>query len=817
MERKKFLNFLTDENDNSYFVQNGVVQKHAQATPLENSPDGWKDHQIKVARNTTYYGLFRTFSLPLKFVKSAAKIVRDRLYKYGVEDVLFYKKLKLNTITGEHQLMYSGELDLTTTTDASTYIECTSIDGGINKILKANESTNYEIELIGKGVSDLYLDTCELQQNAFYVKAGESTFGSQNLNITLISLNEKNTINSKTQDFIQINSFADLYNTDYYFNKTTNDTYFNFDFNLELSSLFLVSTPYTAPAIWLYGFDKNNNKVVDVKLGIGIITNVIVFIPIYTINGFKKNIFIPKDTRLYLCVMPTDGTNAFFDQVPPFNYIEDTDLSSKKYFINVEYNYVKQPTICKIITAIELGNRLVQKMANDTNYKLVSTLLNNTSIYLTSGDAIRGFDNAKIKTNFKDFFTSFNRNLCIGLDTGTKTIYIEKRETFYDKNTLIYNLGDVKNVQVKPTNDLFFKKLKIGYTEQNYDDLNGRDEFNTTYEFATLYTKSKKDLDITAPYRADMYGVTFTQINLEGKKTQDNGSDNDVFMLDIDTLNTIPEIVNYETKTLQYNSFDAVILKQIGQASAAFTQNSINNELTFNGVAQNISFAGIVATTNAQAILDIYVNNIHVNSFPNSGGGMLFGGNINLNTGDVIKFVLVSSIPAITLTGFTVQFDLTINFTKRLYRFPNQSSIVTGLKYPASAFNIRLSPKRCLYNHGAWLRGIMQPYDSSKITFQTSTKNTIIANGIDERTDVTIGNLDINYFLPFYVQFETIVPQTLWQTINNNGLKGFVQFNYKGNTYKGYIIDAAQKPADDESQTFNLLLTYDNNLNNLIN
>jgi hypothetical protein len=43
-----------------------------------------------------------------------------------------------------------------------------------------------------------------------------------------------------------------------------------------------------------------------------------------------------------------------------------------------------------------------------------------------------------------------------------------------------------------------------------------------------------KELNLVSVYRKDCYGIEFTRLNLDGKTTTDNDSDNDVFMIHIE-------------------------------------------------------------------------------------------------------------------------------------------------------------------------------------------------------------------------------------------------------------------------------------------
>lgn len=820
MNRKKFLDFLSDANDTqTYFVENGVVKKNAQGNPLQYSPDGWKDHQIKATRNSTYFGLFRSFSLPLKFVKQAAQIVRDRLYKYGVEDIIFYTKTRLNPLTGKHELFYKGELDLTTAKDNLDSIEAASVDGGMAKILKANESTNYEIELSGDGVNDLVLDGAELQQNAKYLIVNGSTDNRKQhlLSLELINNESRDNINAIDVDRLQFSSNSEIYSNDYWFLKASSASTFEIEWNFGVQTNRLAGTshlPNPGQALIVRIFDESNfaTAVVLQQLNGSIHFN--------NHNTFSGTASIPITTpikRMYLMMAYTSSNNpalgANADEATYWVYDNaTTDI------INAKYTFRKPSTVIKIISPIELGNRLVKLMANDASYSLESSILSNTSIYLSSGDAIRGLTGAKIKTNLKDLFLSYNRNLCLGLSVEDKKVIIEKREYFYDKTKLIYDLGEVKNVEIKPTTDLFFNKIKIGYTNQDYDDLNGKKEFNTTYEFKSPLSKSTKEMDLTAPYRADMFGITFTQINLEGKQTTDSSSDNDVFMLDIDKTNG--EVYNLSYGSFEYSGINEFLLFKKNTVGNGIDLNATNNSINFRGKNQTVNIVATIQLSAPVYYVQLMVDLVPVQTFNSASTTLNINTTLSLNTNQSFQFFITVPIAGFNLISTNIDITFTKPNLLKLFRYPSQENVVEGLLYPASAFNVRLTPKDCLLAHGAWLRGILQPLESGVITYQTSPKNTIKTtyNGVivQGNSNEIVGNLAKNYFLPFYVSFETIVPENLFALIKL-GLNGYFQFTYKSNVYKGFPMECSQKPGDDESQTFNLLFTYDNDLTKLIN
>jgi len=164
MNKRKFLYFLTNSAGQSYYVDNSIVKLSASPVPLPKSPIGWADQLIKYTRNDTYTGLFPSFTLPLRFVKEGAKILRQRFWTYGEEDVIFLIILKLDSLTGKHKTYYKGEIDLSKQNDTINFFEVSVTPSGFYKMLKAYENTVFEIPL--KNEVPIEMDGLELQKRS---------------------------------------------------------------------------------------------------------------------------------------------------------------------------------------------------------------------------------------------------------------------------------------------------------------------------------------------------------------------------------------------------------------------------------------------------------------------------------------------------------------------------------------------------------------------------------------------------------------------------------------------------------------------------
>lgn len=133
----------------------------------------------------------------------------------------------------------------------------------------------------------------------------------------------------------------------------------------------------------------------------------------------------------------------------------------------------------------------------------------------------------------------------------------------------------------------------------------------------------------------------------------------------------------------------------------------------------------------------------------------------------------------------------------------------TGLLDADTSFNLKLTPKHCLYRHGNYLRSVLDKMDNQPITFTSADKNTPMVttypNGkvVDERGNVEIGDLDRQIFRPYV--FTLTTPSTEVNVQNQTVKKySFTQLN-GGIVNKGFALKIAVAPTDNRQQALNLL------------
>ncbi|MDE5975678.1 MAG: hypothetical protein K2G69_03925 [Muribaculaceae bacterium] len=106
--------------------------------------------------------------------------------------------------------------------------------------------------------------------------------------------------------------------------------------------------------------------------------------------------------------------------------------------------------------------------------------------------------------------------------------FLHRSELFDCDNDRTF--ADINGVKYSVDTAQIYSSVIIGYGKQDYDSVNGRDEFNFNNTYTTGCTVSNKKLSLISPYRADSFGVEFAA-QKRGEDTTDKSSDTDVFFI----------------------------------------------------------------------------------------------------------------------------------------------------------------------------------------------------------------------------------------------------------------------------------------------
>lgn len=500
------------EGNENYLKSNG------QPAHLQHSPDAWGKVEAKYGRNTKYWGLFRSLTLPLKYVEDGAAILRSIMWSGGLNSISSIGLMKFDPVSLPYR--YTSWLLLENNfakyKESKTGVEIEALEGGVGKFFKANESTVYELdidndpEVINVLMDGLELD-CKFNFSSFVDFAptgshlvpitflnGEGTQLSMGHGDLIISIGVSGGYQSTSQDWF-LKAFA--------------TTEIRVRGNLRI-------VPFTDTGAYALILRTSTNRTHTLYSNPTVNTTTLTF-------SFDETFTINENENVFL----------------EASWSGSLDLPYGESQFTVEFVNRYPATIIKALYPFRVFQLLVDKMTNG-QYTVASDWLNSRKdIAITSGDAIRSLPGAKIKTSIADFFKSMNR-WSIGLAVKDDKLIIEPLSFFF-QDEVITDIGEVKGAEITVAEDICFNTISAGYEKQDYEDVNGRFEFNQGQKWITPITKIIKELDLVSPYRADPYGIEFTRINFAGKTTTDSGSDNDTFMLNIETALTTVDPDSY--------------------------------------------------------------------------------------------------------------------------------------------------------------------------------------------------------------------------------------------------------------------------------
>lgn len=544
MQGKDFLYFLVDEFGRSFYVENGIVQLSAQPRPLEFTPEGWEEITVQNVRNQKYFALDRNFTLPLDFVEDGAIILKDAYYKKGLlakvflvisKQELFYDGIEYGY---HYKSYYRGALDFTEFNHVGPKVTISITEAGPVKYIKANENAVYEFEVDVPEAIKIKMDGIELKGTKRFI---------------VIEPTYNHGIGTDTKEMIPMQEST---SEGYFFNigfaetaGSITDADYDFIHGEDLSTSdkwngIITDADTITMTMHMEGMIRKNlsgsgfwgpRVGLDVKLetSTGRLFTLFNlshdFGPVFAnaqpwaFSVTSAPITLLKDETFFIYTVPTtfqSNNNWQWEEGTVFEY-----LTTDRY----------KTTYIKALPPLYLFKKLVEKVTGG-RYQADSTLLAQYfNIPITCGDAIRGIAGAKIKTSLSQFFQAMNTVHGAGMGEIGGVVRLETKGYWVDYTDPI-DLGEVKELSVKPAAEYLFNLLRIGYQPQDYDDVNGRQEFNNTNQYTGPEIEESKTVEFISPYRADCYGAEFQRLNLEGKTTTDSDSDNDVFMIHTTTV-----------------------------------------------------------------------------------------------------------------------------------------------------------------------------------------------------------------------------------------------------------------------------------------
>lgn len=562
-------------NNGYYYInQNDLVAllPTANSTTALPDPDGWADIEVGIARNKKYTGVQRQYIVNLQFVKEAARILRNLFYAGGIYAKCDLYVEELNHTTQQYQPFFTGKIDFTTLVDSMHFVQVDILQNGVIDKIITNEDVEYDIPITGS-------DVVNVKVPSFYVR-GEVRYltgwpipaqGSSTSAFTIDAFNYRIYANYVSKEIIQLAASSSTEPISLT-SPADNDNI--------VGQRFLAASGGTTT----YPFNHEKNFLLQANVDL---KNVLVRSQI----GFYIDNQSGAD-RVYrgrLWLMDSSGTYdaSYIYQVESPNIPDGTSLSFPLIFeppafdipsgkklimqfgfdgpsgandhqvawerdnlIKITFEHRTNDFTATGIRYHRMLQLLLDKMT-DNKGALSSDILTNPNYsysagfdtrpynwIVLSGDSIRGLSTSPyayptVKTSWKDAYHDMDSKLDIGMYVDGSTVYIKPKKELYNKNSQIFDMGEVTDVDIQPANDYIFKGVKVGYKDQEYDQLNGRDEYNAGQLYLITNETSGEDMDLLSNYIHAPYAIFNTWVNYQLAQKTNSKSDNQVFVIEV--------------------------------------------------------------------------------------------------------------------------------------------------------------------------------------------------------------------------------------------------------------------------------------------
>lgn len=584
MQGPDFIFFLQDSKRRFWQINSaGEVVLNSNPYVLEFSPDGWQDIVIKNVRNRKYWAIDRSVSLAFKYVEDTAQILKHIFYEIGVEESVYLVicEQRLRYTAGVeygywYKQIFRSEIDLSTYNHAGAEVTCNTLEDGLAKHLKANENTIYELDL----TEYVKLDGINLKSslNFLGISQGHSaTITTYNLSWLSFSYL---TTDGTSPNLAGLSQTLEEWNS-----VSTHDD------NRYLTNYFLEATgavTFTLKGTITVMLSNGLSVELYVKNSNGTRTQLLI---LNTDNPATPNPFEKTETfTINQPITMADGEKLFLiSEVTDSAFIAGAATGVYTEFnLSVEAEGTFRTTFAQFARPQYLFTQLIDKIT-DGEYTAETCPffgdLQNSDKVFTSGDAIRGIENPKIKLSMAMFFEFFDTYHSVGIREKNKQVLFDRKEILTDTVNTI-SLGEISRLKVRLEKSFLFNELAIGYPDVKNETgmLNGKNEVNTTFNFSFGTTKTPAKLIKVSRVKTSCYDIENVRIEGSNKNTTDNRADNDVYAIHI--LNTLipasgDDPAHYELNR-EYNDHVTGVDEVETVFNLAFSpKNCLNNNSSF--------------------------------------------------------------------------------------------------------------------------------------------------------------------------------------------------------------------------------------------
>jgi hypothetical protein len=540
---------LADAQGEYLFWENNQKQSSANPIYTSRSPVDWKDLLLKIERKMRDgWGVYRLFTFPMSFSRDASAILKavwdEDLYEGYVKLII----QKRDHTTFEFKDYVQAEIDFTNfdaSPDNEYVVKVNLMDKSIADFLKTIENLAYEIPLYDATSLLVNMDGIEMQNKARFTVTDGSNIannptGAHTWDMFLINTESLNGLDVRNAEWTNWTTAADFYANYPYRASTNKQMTIKWDVTVRFNAIPGGSYAVNKPLIQIFKADDSgsgSNTAIHTILDLAAVAPGTFLNNPYHLTG-SLTIVPVIGQRIYFSsrLFPTPAGSNFINfnyeqgsyvEITYFDRVPAAPVASKRYF-HVLKELVEKSSNGKY--------SVVSDYLTDPTVNLMSNLNNRPwDTVINSGDSQRGISFPKLKVSLNNLRSFGRMNWMLGESVEGNNLRVEPLPYFFRKDEIITTIDKVQNFRYGTAADLLYSAVKIGYDEQTYDILNGKDEFNTTHQYKMPNSRPTETLDLMSDIRADVYGMETTRLQRFQKDTTDSKEDNTLFAVEIES------------------------------------------------------------------------------------------------------------------------------------------------------------------------------------------------------------------------------------------------------------------------------------------
>ena len=476
----------------------------------------WEDVEIS-AKRKDLGGVVRSFSNKFEFVKGAYDLLEaEYLSNYAKASAILVIGV-LNDSWGYNE-KFRCKLDFSTYQSDGYTISINAIDDSVASIINANKSQVYDIPVSELKEDTLYYDRMNLNNRVEFGVNPNDPKNEQtdpdiypieytgNYLFPLIYMDTNFPVKNKIEVFDN-DGYVENSNDVTPLIKAISDIKIVFRLDFKIRQVEVgVDQQAIYPELLLWLFDKNGVRQTSTKIGY-----------------FDGDNDIHIDYQYTVLMRPGDYISLFIDS-KTLQTLHAKVFDVKE--ISVSYIGRNKPVNIDVFSPKKLLSSLLSRMGVSLSGDIVSGSM--PIPWMMAAESVRGIKDAKVHTSFSKFCDFAKALLGYDYEILDNSVRFRHMNDFFVNETK--ELDHVSNMELSVDESLIYSGVEIGFDKQDYDEINGRDEFHFKSSFSTGLDIKDNILSLISPYRADCYGLEFLA-NERDEESKDTDSDNDIFIV----------------------------------------------------------------------------------------------------------------------------------------------------------------------------------------------------------------------------------------------------------------------------------------------